>query len=128
MAALQNWVNQARAHWKEFRPRLYRDLKASGKLEAALKEAAERTFAEMGQHRAMGYSEQEAWEIVRENYLFPPEEGSNPQRRDSPLWRPSEPDATDFLYAAIKSGARTVEMPHPGTFTTADLKKAFKGE
>lgn len=59
MVALQNWVNQARVHWKEFRPTLYRDLKATGKLEAALKDAAERTFAEMGQLRAMGYNEQE---------------------------------------------------------------------
>ncbi len=128
MVALQNWINQAREHWKEFQPTRFKALKASGKLEETLRDAAELTALEMSELRAMGYYEQEAWEVVRESYLFPPEEGSNSQRRDSPLWKPDGANVTDSLHTAIKSGVRTVKMQHPGTFTAADLKKAFKGE
>jgi hypothetical protein len=63
---LQNWIDQARRHWEEFRPTLYRDLKASGRLDAALRDAADRTHQEMSDLRGHGYTEQEAWEMVRE--------------------------------------------------------------
>jgi hypothetical protein len=123
---LQNWVEQARAHWKEFRPNLYRDLKASGQLEAKLQEAAERTFQEMGELRQMGYSEQESWEVVRQSYLFPPEDGANPPH-DSPFWKPTSTPLTDLIHDAIKSGAREVDIPSP-SMTLRDLTNALKGK
>lgn len=125
---LQNWVDQARKHMRENRPTLYSDLQASGKLEAHLQDAATRTDQEMSELREMGYNEQEAWEIVRENYLFLPEEGSALTRRDSPLWKLSElMSPTEMMHAAIKSGARTIDVPD-ATITAADLKRAFRGD
>jgi hypothetical protein len=95
-----------------------------------LQEAAERTHQEMSQLQANGLTEQEAWEMVRQNYLFPPPEASA-QTSDSPLYCSNEPmSPTDVLHAAIKSGARTVEMPEPLTISNlaSELKKAARGE
>ncbi len=71
---LQNWISQARESWRENNPALFKELNRSGKLGAALKEAAERTHAEMSELEAAGYSNQEAWELTRERYLFLPPE------------------------------------------------------
>jgi arsenate reductase-like glutaredoxin family protein len=71
---LNNWITQARAHWKEFLPTRYKELRQAGKLDEALKNAAERTYEELNELEASGMKQQEAWEMVREQYLFPPEE------------------------------------------------------
>ena len=71
---LQNWISQARESWKENNPGLYKELNRSGKLGTALKEAAERTHAEMTELEDAGHSNQEAWEMTREKYLFLPAE------------------------------------------------------
>ena len=76
MAQLQNWVSQARAHWKEFQPTLFSQLQKSGKLDAALQQAATLTAEEMNQLEQSGMTEHEAWEMTRERYLFPPQEAS----------------------------------------------------
>ena len=76
MAQLQNWVNQARQHWKEHLPSLYAQLQKSGKLEAALQQAAQQTAVEMDDLEQQGMTEHEAWEMTRQSYLFPPEEQS----------------------------------------------------
>ena len=65
-----------------------RDLKRSGQLEAALTDAAQRTQREMAQLEGAGFYAHEAWEIVRESYLFPPEEGKAWVHGDSPLYKP----------------------------------------
>ncbi len=123
---LQNWVNQAREHWKEFQPKRYAALKRAGKLEAALQDAAERTYRETKDLEDCGVTTQDAWEMVRERYLFPPEEGKKPAQ-DSPGWSPQSADWSSVLRDAIKSSARTVNVPD-ASFTLADLKKALKGE
>src|SRR6185312_4992802 len=113
---LQNWVKQARAHWKEHLPKLYHQLEASGTLEAALQDAAERTLQELMALEQAGHDPQGAWEMVRESYLFPPEPDSlyAMVRRDSPMWKARAPaTATDLLHAAMKSGAREIEIPQP---------------
>lgn len=71
---LQNWINQARDHWKEFQPTRFKELQRVGKLEPALKQAAEQTYLELDQLEESGMDPQGAWEMVRERYLFPPEE------------------------------------------------------
>ena len=76
MAQLQNWVSQAKAHWKEFQPTLYGQLEKSGKLDAALQQAALQTAEEMNELEESGMTEHEAWEMTREQYLFPPQEAS----------------------------------------------------
>lgn len=71
---LQSWMSQARQHWQEFQPTRFQELKQSGRLGQALQDAAERTYQEMNALTEAGMTEQEAWEMVREQYLFPPEE------------------------------------------------------
>lgn len=71
---LINWISIARESWKENNPALYKDLNRSGKLGAALKEAAERTYSEIAELEASGHSPQEAWEMTREKYLLLPAE------------------------------------------------------
>jgi hypothetical protein len=68
------WISQAREHWLEHQPSRFKELKKAGRLRQALMEAAERTHQEMSQLEAQGYRNHEAWEIVRERYLFPPQE------------------------------------------------------
>ncbi|WP_146163056.1 hypothetical protein [Variovorax sp. WS11] len=68
------WIAQAREHWKEHLPKMYARLEKTGKLEQALTEAAEATSNGIRALTTQGATWQEAWEQVRETYLFPPEE------------------------------------------------------
>lgn len=70
-----NWIAQARAHWKEFLPETYQRLQREGKLNEALREAADETAREMRNLTLQGRTWDEAWEMTRNEYLFPaPEE------------------------------------------------------
>jgi hypothetical protein len=73
----QHWIAQAKEHWRQFRPDLYREAKAEGKLNSLLAEAARLTRREMDSLLAAGMSEQAAWERTREEYLFLPESPRN---------------------------------------------------
>lgn len=78
-----HWIAQANEHWKEHQPTRYKRLAQSGELAAALKEAAAQTAADLealkGQVDPLA-----AWEMVRERYLFPPEEpGASPEESPS---------------------------------------------
>jgi hypothetical protein len=87
MANLNNWISQAREHWKEHQPTRFRELSKAGKLGKALRDAAERTHREMSSLEAQGYRNHEAWEIVRERYLFPPQEPGVEPDEDMPAAR-----------------------------------------
>lgn len=71
---LNHWISKAREHWEEHRPTYFKELRSTGKLREALQSAAEATYREMSDLEEAGYSNQEAWEMVRETYLFPPGE------------------------------------------------------
>jgi len=68
----------AERHWREFRPRMVRELEETGKLEEALHEAQERTLDELMELEtkleAQGLTTQQArdqaWEVVRERYIL----------------------------------------------------------
>ena len=74
----------AEHHWREFRPKMVRELETKGILMEALFEAQERTIEEMEALTRKLETEQKltpqqahdrAWEIIREKYiLLPPEE------------------------------------------------------
>ncbi len=75
----------AERHWREFRPKMMRELEETGRLEEALHEAQERTLDELMEVEtkleADGLTTQQArdqaWEMVREKYiLLPPEDES----------------------------------------------------
>lgn len=126
MANLQNWMNQAKEHWKEFQPTKFKALQAAGTLDEALQSAADQTSKEMGDLRASGFNHQEAWEIVRESYLFPPQEGSNLQRNDSPMWSPSAPTTVADMMKAAASGALSMEIPKGMPRNAQEFKDALK--
>ena len=74
----------AERHWREFRPKMVRELEAKEALMEALFEAQERTIGEMEALTQKLETEQKltpqqahdrAWEMIREKYiLLPPEE------------------------------------------------------
>ncbi|MCF1458247.1 MAG: hypothetical protein LPH21_12035 [Shewanella sp.] len=71
---LNNWIRQAKEHWKEFQPTRYKELEKAGTLEQALQQAAEQSHLEMSELEESGFQNHEAWAMVRERYLFLPEE------------------------------------------------------
>ena len=77
----------AERHWREFRPKMVRELEAKGTLMEALFEAQETTLDEMETLTRQLETEQkltpqqahdQAWEMIREKYiLLPPEEDAS---------------------------------------------------
>ena len=83
MITLTQYGLMAEKHWREFRPRMVKELEAHGRLQEALLEAEEKTKDEMydltRRLMAQGLTAQQAhdqaWEMVREQYiLLTPEE------------------------------------------------------
>ncbi len=82
MSELLAYGRMAEAHWREHCPRLVRELEAQGKLGEALVEAQEQTVSEMipllrdlqRQGLTSQQAHDQAWELVREKYLFLPAE------------------------------------------------------
>lgn len=69
-----HWIAQAKEHWKEHRPQMFKELQKQGLLDARLLEAAEATSQAMQELMAQGFAHHEAWEATRQQYLFLPEE------------------------------------------------------
>jgi hypothetical protein len=83
MTPLTQYGRMAEKHWREFLPRMVRELERAGRLEQMLLEAEEKTKDELATLRTelvrQGSTPQQAhtqaWEMVREKYiLLPPEE------------------------------------------------------
>lgn len=70
----QMWIDQAKEHWKEFQPAKFKALQLSGTLKQELINAAQQTADDMQDLVNQGFDRNQAWEMVREKYLFPPEE------------------------------------------------------
>ena len=73
----------AERHWREFRPKIVRELEAKGILMEALFEAQETTINEMEALTRQLETEQrltpqqahdQAWEMIREKYILLPQE------------------------------------------------------
>jgi len=83
MITLTQYGLMAEKHWREFLPRMVKDLEAHCKLQEALLEAEEKTKDEMydlttrlmTQGLTAQQAHDQAWEMVREEYiLLTPEE------------------------------------------------------
>ena len=82
MKLLTQYVHLAERHWRTWLPRLVAELEQTGRLQAKLREAAERTAMDLEELRRhfiqQGLTPQQAhdraWEIVRERYLLIPPE------------------------------------------------------
>ena len=67
----------AKEHWKEYRPRMYKELEDSGQLEERLYQAQEQTADMLAELISQGMSDDMAWEFVREQWILLPEEGAD---------------------------------------------------
>ena len=83
MTPLTQYGKMAENHWREFLPRMVRELEVTGRLHEMLLEAEEKTKDEMATLRIQlmkqgltaDQANRQAWEMVREKYiLLPPEE------------------------------------------------------
>lgn len=99
---LQNWIDMADRHWKEFQPKRYAALKAAGKLQEALREAASQTYSEVSQLEDSGFNPEEAWQMTREKYLLPTEE------KDADGVAPENKPQTHDMRDLVKAGQRTM--------------------
>ncbi|MBU6400640.1 MAG: hypothetical protein KGS61_10000 [Verrucomicrobia bacterium] len=85
MSTLTGYSLMAEKHWRQFRPKMVAELERQGRLQEMLREAEERTDEEMDSIRRQlirqGLTPQQAhdqaWETVRERYIFlPPEDAA----------------------------------------------------
>lgn len=98
-----NWIAQARAHWKEHRPKMYARMLEQGRLELELTEAASATADAMQSLINQGLTWDEAWEQTRERFLFLPAEAS-----DEPL----PPKSAGFkAHRDLTRGLGSLTMP-----------------
>jgi hypothetical protein len=83
MTPLTQYGQMAARHWREFRPKMVRELERKGLLHQMLLEAEEKTKDEMATLRTelmqkgstAQQAQTQAWEMVREKYiLLSPEE------------------------------------------------------
>ena len=105
MSTMQHphWIAQARQHWQEHLPKMFAQLRADGTLLQRLTEAADATARDLQNLMGHGFSHQEAWEQVRETYLFLPEEkGASPEAPPSEGFRTA---------VAINQGLGSLRMP-----------------
>jgi hypothetical protein len=102
---LQNWINQAESHWKEHQPKLYQMHKKQRTLKLALNQAAEKTMIEVSELESQGYQPDEAFQMVREKYLFPPQESSEASRPES--------QSIEMYQQAIEMKQRMMELDQP---------------
>ena len=82
MIPLTQYGRMAEKHWREFLPKMVRELESKGRLHQALWEAEEKTKDEMVSLRmdlmrqglTADQAHRQAWEMIRERYiLLPPE-------------------------------------------------------
>lgn len=84
-------AHAALAHWKQFQPRLVQELEATGLLRESLQRAVDLTNEAVEQMlpelRKQGYTEEQAertaMELVQGEWLFPPQEIPEHERRPS---------------------------------------------
>ncbi len=63
-------IAQARAHWQEVNPKLYKKMEKRGDLEKELIASADLTRTEMDYNKMVGMSEQESWQAARELFIL----------------------------------------------------------
>jgi hypothetical protein len=61
-------------HLKEFRPKMFQELKDQGRLNESIKRMQDQASARMASLENAGLYRHEAWEIVKDDVLLPAEE------------------------------------------------------
>ena len=74
MTELGSIGQMARRHWKEHRPKMYKQLQEEGKLHEVLLELEDRVAKQLEELAMKGLNPDQAWEVVRDQVLLPSEE------------------------------------------------------
>jgi hypothetical protein len=64
----------ARAHWKTYLPKKYKELEQTRQLNRELEAAVAMTLEEMADYRSAGATADEAWQMAREHHVIVKEE------------------------------------------------------
>lgn len=107
---LNNLGRQIKAHWKQYRPKMYRGLEATGELDKAVYESQERTGEAMADLVEKGMDWNQAWELIREEWAFLPAEEDEEASK-----RPPDPVILIERYEAERreAGAGTTRASTP---------------
>ncbi len=91
---LTNLDAKTRDHWREFRPRMFRALSLSGKLDAAVAAAVALTKEAVVNALSRGMALTDAWELYQGEWCILPSEEERPALNVDPATyeAPPEPD------------------------------------
>ena len=107
---MESLAHKAKEHWKNVRPRMYAELKASGKLDELAQAAARSTREAVAALVEKGWSDDQAWEAVREDWVFLPSEEDLPNLGENP---DSFPDPANPLPTTTASQKRMTKNRGP---------------
>ena len=74
MPELGSIGREAKRHWKQFRPKMYKELQEAGTLMTTLLELENRVAKQLEELSLQGLNYDQAWEMVRDQVLLPSEE------------------------------------------------------
>ena len=74
MPELGSIGQQAKRHWKQHRPKMYKELQEAGALKTTLLELENRVAKQLEDLSLQGLNYDQAWEMVRDQVLLPSEE------------------------------------------------------
>ena len=109
---------QIKAHWKEHRPQMYRELEQEGRLDQSLHEASERTGLAFAQQVEHGLEPPSAWEAVRELWAFLPAESDEPNLSPS---QPPLPASTEPMHELFPPEPDPAERDLTPVWTTTTV-------
>lgn len=107
---MESLAHLAIEHWQKVRPKLYAELKASGDLERLARAAAKRTREAHANLIEQGWAPDQAWEAVREDWVFLPSEEDQPNLGENP---DSFPDPANPLPTTTASQKRMTKNRGP---------------
>lgn len=84
MKPLSPWAMEAEAHWRKYRPKMYRELKQSGELNDFLEKAARRAMDQCVAYVEAGMHPFEAESEAKRDYLLLPDEDDVPLLGENP--------------------------------------------
>lgn len=91
------WAHAAAEHWRKYRPKMYAELVAGGQLERRANKAAKLTREALVEsiHNGMPYDQ--AWEAVREMWMYLPNEEDVPNLGEDPEGRPDPSNLASIM-------------------------------
>ena len=119
---LSPWAIQAKEHWKKYRPKLHRELQEKGLLDQRAEKAAQQTQDELDELLSEGMNYDQAWELVREKYLFLPSEEDVPKLGEDSASPPlQQPEMTTASRTPTKSEKVASAQSMPTTSLPSEL-------